>query len=87
MIQVQDQLEKGNGPSLTQQYTDGHSDSDQDSTDTTSEEIAKPIKPKIILSPQRRKWLCCVWSLTWWIPTFFIRKCGRMTRREVQIAW
>ena len=39
------------------------------------------------MSSARRKWLCCVWSLTWWIPTVFLRSCGGMQRAEVQMAW
>ncbi|ORY08021.1 hypothetical protein K493DRAFT_310029 [Basidiobolus meristosporus CBS 931.73] len=42
---------------------------------------------KIPLSKQRKKWLCCTWGLTWWIPTCCLRTCGKMTRPDIQIAW
>ncbi|KAK9708024.1 hypothetical protein K7432_009877 [Basidiobolus ranarum] len=42
---------------------------------------------KVPLSAQRKKWLCCTWGLTWWIPTCALRTCGRMTRPDIQIAW
>ena len=37
-------------------------------------------------SGQRKKWVCCTWCLTWWIPTFMIKCCG-MNRADVQMAW
>ncbi|KAI8052846.1 chitin synthase-domain-containing protein [Syncephalis plumigaleata] len=41
-------------------------------------------KPK--LTKQRRRWLCCTWSLTWWIPSFCLSWSG-MKRKDIQIAW
>ncbi|KAK9761424.1 hypothetical protein K7432_013683 [Basidiobolus ranarum] len=39
------------------------------------------------MSKPRKRWMCCTWSLTFWIPTFTLRICGRMKRPDVQIAW
>ncbi|KAJ1910342.1 hypothetical protein IWQ60_010705 [Tieghemiomyces parasiticus] len=35
----------------------------------------------------RRRWLCCTWALTWWIPSPLISCCGRLKRKDQQIAW
>ncbi|TPX32124.1 chitin synthase [Synchytrium microbalum] len=55
---------------------------------------ANEKKPKLVrvereehLSPSRRAWLCLTWSLTWYIPSIFLSFCGRMKRRDIQIAW
>ncbi|KAL2915139.1 hypothetical protein HK105_205244 [Polyrhizophydium stewartii] len=46
-----------------------------------------PPEPKRKLTPARRWWLCCTWSLTWWLPTPIIAcMCGKR-RPDVQIAW
>ena len=37
-------------------------------------------------SSMRRKWVCCTWCLTWWIPTPCIKMCG-MKRPDVIMAW
>lgn len=38
-------------------------------------------------SRSRRNWLCCVWFSTWWIPSIFLSCCGKMKRKDQQIAW
>ncbi|KAI9363452.1 chitin synthase-domain-containing protein [Zopfochytrium polystomum] len=38
------------------------------------------------LTRARKRWLCCTWFLTWWVPSFTLSACG-MKRRERQIAW
>jgi chitin synthase len=43
--------------------------------------------PVVKESLQRRQWKCLTWSLTWWIPTYCIRKFGKMTHPEVIMAW
>ncbi|KAJ1956047.1 hypothetical protein GGI12_005412, partial [Dipsacomyces acuminosporus] len=35
----------------------------------------------------RRIWTFITWSLTWWIPSPFLRWCGRMKRPDVRMAW
>ncbi|KAI8636041.1 chitin synthase-domain-containing protein [Parasitella parasitica] len=35
----------------------------------------------------RKRWLFFVWAMTWWIPTPFMVWCGRMKRKDIQIAW
>ncbi|KAI9100977.1 chitin synthase-domain-containing protein [Phlyctochytrium arcticum] len=35
----------------------------------------------------RKRWLCCTWLLTWWIPPFCMSKVGRMPRKDIQLAW
>ncbi|KND01644.1 uncharacterized protein SPPG_03441 [Spizellomyces punctatus DAOM BR117] len=39
------------------------------------------------VSSARKRWLCCTWTLTWWIPSCCISKVGRMPRKDVQMAW
>ncbi|CAO3699082.1 unnamed protein product [Rhizopus microsporus] len=39
------------------------------------------------MSRLRRHWLNFVWFMTWWIPTLFLVKCGKMKRSDIQIAW
>ncbi|KAI9359285.1 chitin synthase-domain-containing protein [Zopfochytrium polystomum] len=39
-----------------------------------------------LLHGARKRWLCCTWFLTWWIPSCILSACG-MKRRERQIAW
>ncbi|RKP05556.1 P-loop containing nucleoside triphosphate hydrolase protein, partial [Thamnocephalis sphaerospora] len=39
------------------------------------------------MTGQRRRWLCCTWSLTWWIPSSLLFKCGKMKRKDIQMAW
>ncbi|OAC98133.1 chitin synthase [Mucor lusitanicus CBS 277.49] len=35
----------------------------------------------------RKRWLLFVWAMTWWVPTPFMVWCGRMKRKDIQIAW
>jgi chitin synthase len=35
----------------------------------------------------RRWWLGLTWALTWWIPSSFLSRCGKMKRPDVQLAW
>ena len=37
-------------------------------------------------SSARRKWVCCTWLLTWWIPSFCL-SCNGMKRKDIQMAW
>lgn len=39
------------------------------------------------LTKARKIWMSIVWMLTWWIPDFFIKKIGRMPRKDIRIAW
>ncbi|KAK9248318.1 chitin synthase-domain-containing protein [Lipomyces tetrasporus] len=38
-------------------------------------------------TPARRRWMLLVWLLTFWCPDSFIKKLGRMPRKDVRIAW
>jgi chitin synthase len=49
--------------------------------ETMINEDDKPSKTKA-----RKRWECCTWTLTWWIPTFCISLCG-MKRKDIQMAW
>ncbi len=60
----------------------------------TREEMAEKGNEKkmeevdsVITSGTRKRWLFLVWTLTFWIPDFFIRKIGRMPRKDVRTAW
>ncbi|KAJ3168219.1 hypothetical protein HDU88_001658 [Geranomyces variabilis] len=39
------------------------------------------------ITPARRKWVCCTWLMTWWIPPFCLSICGGMKRKDIQMAW
>ncbi|XJO72276.1 hypothetical protein BDV3_003415 [Batrachochytrium dendrobatidis] len=63
-----------------------------DSTPSQLSETAhlSPIPPKAPKQPVstiRRNWLCCTWCLTWWIPSFLLRICGKMNQSAIQLAW
>lgn len=47
--------------------------------------IKKPEVEKEVTSA-RKQWVCVTWSLTWWIPTCLIGRCG-MKRPDIQMAW
>ncbi|KAK9320698.1 chitin synthase-domain-containing protein [Lipomyces orientalis] len=38
-------------------------------------------------TPSRRRWMLLVWLLTFWCPDSFIKKLGKMPRKDVRIAW
>ena len=38
-------------------------------------------------SGKRRLWLWITWALTWYIPDYFLEKCGKMKRSNVRLAW
>jgi len=38
-------------------------------------------------SPSRKRWVFTVYFLTWFIPDFLIRILGRMSRKDVRMAW
>ncbi|KAH6600736.1 hypothetical protein BASA61_002244 [Batrachochytrium salamandrivorans] len=52
-----------------------------------SDAPAETSTKKQPLSTIRRNWLCCTWCLTWWIPSFLLRMCGKMSQPAVQLAW
>ncbi|ORY01252.1 hypothetical protein K493DRAFT_209876 [Basidiobolus meristosporus CBS 931.73] len=47
----------------------------------------EPVEVKDVVSTQRKRWLCCTWGLTWWVPSFCLKTCGKMKRPDIQIAW
>lgn len=38
-------------------------------------------------SAGRKRWVILTWMFTWWIPSFFLSKCGGMRRSDVRMAW
>ena len=38
-------------------------------------------------SAGRRRWVALTWIFTWWIPSYFLEKCGGMKRSDVRMAW
>ncbi|KAK9768686.1 hypothetical protein K7432_000442 [Basidiobolus ranarum] len=50
-------------------------------------EVSLPLEEKEPVSKQRKHWVCCTWSLTWWIPTFTLSSCGKMKRPDIRMAW
>ncbi|KAJ3030381.1 hypothetical protein HDV00_008961 [Rhizophlyctis rosea] len=47
-------------------------------------EDVPPPPPKTC---SRKTWLCIMWSLTWWIPSFCLGCNRKLKRRDAQIAW
>ena len=39
------------------------------------------------VSGSRKRWLFIVWTLTFWVPDFMIRFVGRMSRKDIRVAW
>ncbi len=35
----------------------------------------------------RKWWIRFVWSLTWFVPSFLLRKCGGLKRPDIRFAW
>ncbi|ORZ30769.1 chitin synthase-domain-containing protein [Catenaria anguillulae PL171] len=42
---------------------------------------------EVPVTSERRKWVAFTWLMTWWIPTWAIRCCGKMSRPDIQLAW
>ncbi|CAG8558760.1 8590_t:CDS:2, partial [Racocetra fulgida] len=38
-------------------------------------------------SAARKKWVFLTWLITWWIPPCFLKWCGGMKRKDIQMAW
>ncbi|KAJ3019033.1 hypothetical protein HKX48_002468 [Thoreauomyces humboldtii] len=32
-------------------------------------------------------WVRYTWCVSWWIPSYFLSKCGRMKTKDIQLAW
>ena len=39
------------------------------------------------MSRPRCRWVCFTWCVTWWVPSIFLKWCGRMKRSDRQMAW
>ncbi|KAF9093636.1 hypothetical protein BGX23_003081 [Mortierella sp. AD031] len=35
----------------------------------------------------RKLWVAFTWVMTWWIPSFMLSSCGKMTREDIRMAW
>ncbi|KAG0271069.1 hypothetical protein BGZ95_001188, partial [Linnemannia exigua] len=35
----------------------------------------------------RKLWVAFTWAMTWWIPSFMLSSCGKMTREDIRMAW
>ncbi|KAG0055349.1 hypothetical protein BGZ83_008869 [Gryganskiella cystojenkinii] len=42
---------------------------------------------EIPTTPARRNWVFLTYLLTWWIPTVFLTRCGKMVRPDIRMAW
>ncbi|KAG0055544.1 hypothetical protein BGZ83_008289 [Gryganskiella cystojenkinii] len=49
----------------------------------------KPVDPvEIVPTTRARKmWVFFTWCMTWWIPSFLLRTCGKMKREDIRMAW
>ncbi|KAL8293373.1 hypothetical protein RQP46_000074 [Phenoliferia psychrophenolica] len=54
-------------------------DSRDDKAKETVEEVGE--------SAARKRWVFLTWAATWWIPSFTLRWCGGMKRKDVRMAW
>ncbi|RHZ77100.1 hypothetical protein Glove_186g151 [Diversispora epigaea] len=48
--------------------------------------VEEPEEPRRTTSA-RKKWVFLTWFLTWWIPPCFLKWCGGMKRKDIQMAW
>ena len=44
-------------------------------------------RSKGTLKTQRGRWMCLTWAMTWWIPSWVLSCCCRMTTRSRRLAW
>ncbi|KAJ3013499.1 hypothetical protein HKX48_005722 [Thoreauomyces humboldtii] len=82
---------------LRRPIADGDTDSEMMTTATDLDakfpDTAKPKyeleekEPEREQTSSRQRWLCCTWSLTWCCCPVFLKTCGKMTRKDVQMAW
>ena len=54
-------------------------------------DFIRPAKPSTWKYPEqtsrtRKIWVCCTWSLTWWIPATFLT-CCKINRPDIQMAF
>ncbi|OZJ06628.1 hypothetical protein BZG36_00372 [Bifiguratus adelaidae] len=49
--------------------------------------VVDQTDPVTKADPGRRKWVFLTWLLTWWLPSPFLKWCGRMKRPDVRMAW
>jgi hypothetical protein len=45
------------------------------------------VVEEVVNSAGRRRWVALTWLFTWWIPSFFLSRCGGMKRSDVRMAW
>lgn len=51
------------------------------------EELSPEEEEEHKMTGVRKRWLIFVWMMTWWVPSPFMVWCGRMKRKDIQIAW
>ncbi|KAL6630258.1 chitin synthase-domain-containing protein [Neocallimastix sp. 'constans'] len=49
--------------------------------------MKKPIVPSKEMTRGRKWWLCCTYTSTWCYCPWCLSTCGKMKRKDVQIAW
>jgi chitin synthase len=55
--------------------------------------LSSPTMPKMevveqeIISGSRKRWMFCVWMLTFWMPTPVIRRIVKSPRKDIGDAW
>ncbi|TPX46496.1 chitin synthase [Synchytrium endobioticum] len=54
--------------------------------DVSTKKVVR-VEKEVRSSHSRRAWLCLAFSLTCCVPSVFLSVCGRMKRRDIQIAW
>lgn len=82
-----------NTKSETHAYPTGDTYSQADTTDYEMKSMSAPLEQQLYSKEQepmtgtRKRWLWFVWFMTWWVPSPFMVWCGRMKRKDIQIAW
>ncbi|KAI8353082.1 chitin synthase-domain-containing protein [Mortierella sp. GBAus27b] len=62
-------------------------DGDQDSKDAKKDIVDDEEEEEPKQTAARRNWVFLTYALTWWIPTVFLSKCGKMVRPDIRMAW
>ena len=78
---------KNDRPSADEAFGDGILGDKEDVGELIVHEKRHVATEIIATTRARRWWLRITWLLTWWIPSFLLRKIGRMDRADIRMAW
>ncbi|CAG8584609.1 9735_t:CDS:2 [Ambispora leptoticha] len=49
--------------------------------------VEEELDEKHKVTAARKKWVFLTWFLTWYVPSPFLKWCGGMKRKDIQMAW